>query len=1468
QEEEEEEEGGGEGGKTGSGGGSGGKGGKGEKGEKGAVKRREAAESDGAGKPEETVVVRFEVRDTGVGMDEAAKGRLFKAFSQADNSTSRRYGGTGLGLAICKSLCFLMGGDIGMHSQVGEGSTFFFYVRMQRVNPKENPKPAGESATSSDAEPLWVQLQHIRVLVAEDNKVNQMVATRMLHNLGLKYDVVENGRLAVQACTDRHYDVVLMDCHMPEMDGYEATRHIRAMEEERLAAYAAAGGTGAIGRGSGGGGGYGRSGSRGGYGSSTDGDMSEASSPSHPHSSSSSRTRRSHRPRRTFIVALTASALSEDKDSCMAVGMDHYLAKPIRPRDLERVIREGMVKRRRESISEEVGCEGSEGSLSPQMAYKGDEGPVSPLYKGSERGGRAVSPYRGGYEGGERPLSPLTFKQRQERGVQERGEQERGEQERPQQRPQQQQQEQRGEKSGGYSGGGSLKYGGGGGGGGVGFGPSPSFGAWQGERDDVREWGEREGGQGSALDAFREGNEGEEEEEEDEEEEEMIEQASPFPSSKQAGGQTSRQGSGRGGSGTAEPLRSPRPGRSTPEGQGWGRASPRGGYGGVQSGDDGSSAGSPSSVRSWGRGGGEGGWGEGGDIAERGRENGRDGGMERGRGREGVRERDMERERARDREREMERERERELEEESDTGSVVVKGDGWSAGERLSDVEERDGEWDEGREWGRGNEGERGDERERGRERGREREEEKEEEEEEEEEEMVGVPEPRRSRTAGASEHRQVGEERDAWGERETGGVGARGWDGERHGRRGSGGEGYGEVRCGEVEVEETRRSSTMGRVEAMKMRGEKGKGREGRSVWEGEEGWEQEREEMDGRRGRRSSLDGEDVSRMDNGRMDKQGGKGQGVGRGSESEFSGYGEGRDGRDGREGMARGGEESEGRIRGSGGARGGGSRGAEGRRQGESGAERWRGERGGRGEDGRGGEASGPLPPREGSAVCGSPYVFEHGAGAESSTGRESSEWVLLTGESSEWVLLTGESSEWVLLTGESSEWVLLTGESSEWVLLTGESSEWVLLTGEESSEWVLLTGRGKQHATQTCSAQEDRERGAGVSTAPLLQPGRRGFFAPLAELSPHIPSTKLACPSFEGLSSRSLPSSRVNADSNVELKTKGAEGAPRTTCSLKAMRDRIESVKNTQKITDAMKLVAAAKVRRAQEAVVNGRPFSENLVKVLYNVNEQLQNEDVDIPLTEVRPVKKVAIVVNTGDRGLCGGFNNYVLKKAEARVAELTKLGVAYTIVSIGKKGNAFFKRRPQYAVDRYLEVGAAPTTKEAQAIADEIFSLFVSEEVDKVELIYTKFVSLIKSDPVVHTLLPLSPAGEVCDINGICVDAAEDELFRLTTKEGKFAVERETIRTETPEFTGVLGFEQEPVQILDALLPLYLNSQILRALQESLASELAARMNAMGNASDNAKELKRNLNLTYNRRRQAKITGELIEIVSGASA
>eukprot|EP01025_Chloroclados_australasicus_P049042 TRINITY_DN5574_c0_g1_i1.p2 TRINITY_DN5574_c0_g1~~TRINITY_DN5574_c0_g1_i1.p2 ORF type:complete len:360 (+),score=61.25 TRINITY_DN5574_c0_g1_i1:136-1215(+) len=318
---------------------------------------------------------------------------------------------------------------------------------------------------------------------------------------------------------------------------------------------------------------------------------------------------------------------------------------------------------------------------------------------------------------------------------------------------------------------------------------------------------------------------------------------------------------------------------------------------------------------------------------------------------------------------------------------------------------------------------------------------------------------------------------------------------------------------------------------------------------------------------------------------------------------------------------------------------------------------------------------------------------------------------------------------------------------------------------------------------------------------------------------------------------------------------------------LKEMKDRIGSVKSTKKITDAMKLVAAAKVRRAQAAVVNGRPFAENLVKVLYGVNQRLRAEDVDSPLTQVRPVKTVAVVCITGDRGLCGGYNNYVIKKTEERVKELQAMGIKVRLVCVGNKGNIYFKRRPQYELANSFALGQNPTTKDAQAIADEIFSQFVSQEVDKVEMVYTKFVSLITSNPIVQTLLPLTPAGEICDVDGNCVDAAEDELFVLTTKEGKLDISREKVTTDTSDFDAGLIFEQDPVQILDALLPLYLNACLLRSLQESLASELAARMNAMNSASDNAAALKKTLTIQYNRKRQAKITKEIIEIVAGAS-
>jgi F-type H+-transporting ATPase subunit gamma len=221
---------------------------------------------------------------------------------------------------------------------------------------------------------------------------------------------------------------------------------------------------------------------------------------------------------------------------------------------------------------------------------------------------------------------------------------------------------------------------------------------------------------------------------------------------------------------------------------------------------------------------------------------------------------------------------------------------------------------------------------------------------------------------------------------------------------------------------------------------------------------------------------------------------------------------------------------------------------------------------------------------------------------------------------------------------------------------------------------------------------------------------------------------------------------------------------------------------------------------------------------------------------------------------------------QAEARVKELLEQGLGVIVVTIGRKGTQYFKRRPQYNLARSFELGQSPTTKEAQAIADEIFADFVSDRVDKVEMVYTKFQSLVSSDPVVQSMLPLTPKGEMCDVDGNCIDPADDEIFNLTTKDGEITIERESRSVETEDLDAGLIFEQDPSQLLDALLPLYLNSVVLRALQESLASELAARMNAMNSASDNAKSLSKQLTTAYNRKRQAAITSQIIEIISGS--
>jgi CheY-like chemotaxis protein len=210
--------------------------------------------------------LRFEVSDTGIGMDAATLTKLFKPFSQADVSTTRKYGGTGLGLTISHRLVGLMGGRIGVESEVGVGSTFWVELPFERLN-----EGTIQSAISSEAEPALDGSVRGRVLVAEDNPVNQLVAVEMLKRLGCRADVVGNGREAVEAMGKLPYDLVFLDCHMPEMDGFDACRAIREAEPQGQ-----------------------------------------------------------HTP----IIAMTASALKGDRERCLAAGMDDYVPKPVRMADL------------------------------------------------------------------------------------------------------------------------------------------------------------------------------------------------------------------------------------------------------------------------------------------------------------------------------------------------------------------------------------------------------------------------------------------------------------------------------------------------------------------------------------------------------------------------------------------------------------------------------------------------------------------------------------------------------------------------------------------------------------------------------------------------------------------------------------------------------------------------------------------------------------------------------------------------------------------------------------------------------------------------------------------------------------------------------------------------------------------------------------------------------------------------------
>ena len=313
--------------------------------------------------------------------------------------------------------------------------------------------------------------------------------------------------------------------------------------------------------------------------------------------------------------------------------------------------------------------------------------------------------------------------------------------------------------------------------------------------------------------------------------------------------------------------------------------------------------------------------------------------------------------------------------------------------------------------------------------------------------------------------------------------------------------------------------------------------------------------------------------------------------------------------------------------------------------------------------------------------------------------------------------------------------------------------------------------------------------------------------------------------------------------------------------NLKDIRDRISSVKNTRKITEAMRLVAAAKVRRAQEQVLRSRPFADRLARVLQNLQTRMGFEGADAPLLSQRDVGTITLLSVTGDRGLCGGYNANIIKRTEQRFAELKAQGYEVDLVLMGRKAITYFQNRAsQYKIRAtFTGLEQVPTAAEANGIANEVLAEFLSGSTDRVEIIFTKFINLVSSQPVVQTLLPLDPQG---------IAVADDEIFRLITREGRLEVEVSKVDSTQAPLQSDFVFEQEPELLLNALLPLYLSNQLLRSLQEAAASELASRMTAMNNASDNAKALAKSLILDYNKARQAAITQEILEVVGGASA
>jgi len=283
--------------------------------------------------------------------------------------------------------------------------------------------------------------------------------------------------------------------------------------------------------------------------------------------------------------------------------------------------------------------------------------------------------------------------------------------------------------------------------------------------------------------------------------------------------------------------------------------------------------------------------------------------------------------------------------------------------------------------------------------------------------------------------------------------------------------------------------------------------------------------------------------------------------------------------------------------------------------------------------------------------------------------------------------------------------------------------------------------------------------------------------------------------------------------------------------NLKVIKRRIQSVKNTQQITKAMKLVAASKLRRAQLAILEARPYAIKMMDVLHHLAARC-NSDMH-PLLEVREENRTLYLIITSDKGLCGGFNGSIIRKTAQYLKDNAQN--ENSLIVAGKKGNDIFQNRPVKILQDIVGWTKDFDYMKAQEIGETLTELFIKKEVDRVFMVYNEFKSVMQQEVVVEQLLPVVPE-------------------TLEKKDGSFVVD--------------YIYEPSEEAILDTLLKRYMTVEVYRAFLESSASEHGARMTAMDSASRNAGEMIDGLTLTYNKARQAYITKELIEIVNGAEA